>query len=96
MVLGTGIPLALFLIWNAVILGTPSSVVDASGAMQAISDPLLRLRSASGIVGVSLISVIKPEHEEEISLLEDNRAFRQVPKTAKNKSAKTSPCCEYD
>lgn len=52
-VLGTGIPLVLFLIWNAVILGTSSSLVDPSGAVQAISDPLLRLRSASGIVAVS-------------------------------------------
>jgi tyrosine-specific transport protein len=50
-VLGTGIPLVLFLIWNAVILGTSSSLEDASGAVQAIADPLLRLRSASGIVG---------------------------------------------
>lgn len=53
MVLGTAIPLVMFLIWDAVILGTQSSVVDASGAIQAISDPLMRLRSASGIVGVS-------------------------------------------
>lgn len=50
-VLGTGIPLVLFLIWNAVILGTSSSLVDSAGAVQSISDPLLRLRSASGIVG---------------------------------------------
>lgn len=66
-VLGTGIPLVLFLIWNAVILGTSSSLVDASGAVQATSDPLLRLRSASGIVGVSPYQIFaEPRHYKEI------------------------------
>lgn len=45
----------MFLIWDAVILGTTSTLVDASGVLQVVSDPLIGLRSASGIVGVSLI-----------------------------------------
>lgn len=45
----------MFLIWDAVILGTTSTLVDASGVLQVVSDPLISLRSASGIVGVSLI-----------------------------------------
>jgi hypothetical protein len=52
-VLGTGVPLVMFLVWNAVILGTNSSLIDSNGAIRAISDPLMRLPSASGIVGVS-------------------------------------------
>jgi tyrosine-specific transport protein len=53
-VLGTGVPLVMFLVWNAVILGTNSSLIDSNGAIQAISDPLMRLRSASGIVGPTI------------------------------------------
>ncbi|CAI9106067.1 OLC1v1005125C1 [Oldenlandia corymbosa var. corymbosa] len=44
-VLGTAIPLALFLVWNAVILGTIST---DSGT---IFDPLQLLRTTNGIVG---------------------------------------------
>jgi tyrosine-specific transport protein len=44
----------MFLVWNAVILGTNSSLIDSNGAIQAISDPLMRLRSASGIVGPTI------------------------------------------
>jgi hypothetical protein len=40
-VLGTGVPLVMFLVWNAVILGTNSSLIDSNGAIQAISDPLM-------------------------------------------------------
>ncbi|XP_028803900.1 uncharacterized protein LOC114758972 isoform X1 [Neltuma alba] len=43
-VLGTGIPLALFLVWNAVILGTV-------GNNEVGMDPLEQLRSTNGIVG---------------------------------------------
>ncbi|KAJ7294947.1 hypothetical protein O6H91_Y222500 [Diphasiastrum complanatum] len=46
-VLGTAIPLVMFLVWDAVILGSISSY-DASG--QIASDPLVQLRSANGIV----------------------------------------------
>ncbi len=58
MVLGTGVPLVMFLVWNAVILGTNSSLIDSNGAIQAISDPLMCLWSASGIVGVSSSSAL--------------------------------------
>ncbi|XP_054818544.1 uncharacterized protein LOC129318057 isoform X2 [Prosopis cineraria] len=43
-VLGTGIPLILFLVWNAVILGTV-------GNNEMGLDPLQQLRSTNGIVG---------------------------------------------
>ncbi|URE26798.1 Tryptophan/tyrosine permease family [Musa troglodytarum] len=46
-VLGTAIPLVLFLIWNAVILGTIPNL-DTTGAL---TDPLQQLRSENGIVG---------------------------------------------
>lgn len=47
-VLGTAIPLVMFLVWDAVILGTISHL-NASGVH--VVDPLLQLRSTSGIVG---------------------------------------------
>ncbi|KAJ7964920.1 tyrosine-specific transport protein [Quillaja saponaria] len=52
-VLGTGIPLVLFLVWNAVILGTISS-------LDMVSDPLQQLLSANGKVGpiVQLFSLL--------------------------------------
>ncbi|KAL3530121.1 hypothetical protein ACH5RR_009443 [Cinchona calisaya] len=47
-VLGTAIPLALFLVWNAVILGTiPTLEMGAD----KILDPLQQLRSTNGVVG---------------------------------------------
>lgn len=46
-ILGTGIPLGLFLIWNAVILGTVSDNVMGL-------DPIQQLRSTNGTIGVSL------------------------------------------
>ncbi len=65
-VLGTGVPLVMFLVWNAVILGTNSSLIDSNGAIQAISDPLMRLRSASGIVGVSSSCTLQIFTDEEV------------------------------
>ncbi|XP_071912109.1 uncharacterized protein [Coffea arabica] len=47
-VLGTAIPLALFLIWNAVILGTIPALEMGS---DKIFDPLQQLRSTNGVVG---------------------------------------------
>ncbi|XP_057479647.1 uncharacterized protein LOC130766932 [Actinidia eriantha] len=47
-VLGTAIPLALFLVWNAVILGSIASFVTGS---DKIADPLQLLRSTNGAVG---------------------------------------------
>lgn len=49
-VLGTAIPLALFLVWNAVILGSFTGSDIGSGQM---IDPLEQLRSSNGVVGVS-------------------------------------------
>lgn len=49
-IVGTAVPLALFLIWDAVILGTIPNL-DMSG--NKITDPLELLRSNNGIVGVS-------------------------------------------
>ncbi|GJN10779.1 hypothetical protein PR202_ga28901 [Eleusine coracana subsp. coracana] len=46
-VAGTAIPLALFLIWDAVILGTLPGLVGSG----TTSDPLELLRSSNGIVG---------------------------------------------
>ncbi|CAK9261203.1 unnamed protein product [Sphagnum jensenii] len=57
-VLGTGVSLVMFLVWNAVMLGTNSSLIDSNGAIQAISDPLMCLWSASGIVAVSSSSAL--------------------------------------
>lgn len=48
-VLGTAIPLLLFLVWNAVILGTITSLEIGSDKM---IDPLEQLRSSNGAVGV--------------------------------------------
>ncbi|KAL2535968.1 Tryptophan/tyrosine permease [Forsythia ovata] len=47
-VIGTAIPLALFLVWNAVILGT---VIAPDMAPGTILDPIQQLRSTNGIVG---------------------------------------------
>ncbi|CAN6226452.1 unnamed protein product [Urochloa humidicola] len=46
-VAGTAIPLALFLIWDGVILGTLPVIAGSSN----VSDPLELLRSSNGIVG---------------------------------------------
>ncbi|KAI4967656.1 tyrosine-specific transport protein-like isoform X1 [Hordeum vulgare subsp. vulgare] len=46
-VLGTAIPLALFLIWDAVILGTIPGFAESG----AVTDPLQQLRSSNGTVG---------------------------------------------
>ena len=46
-VLGTAIPLALFLIWDAVILGTIPGFAESG----TITDPLQQLRSSNGTVG---------------------------------------------
>uniref|UniRef100_A0A5B7AQY3 Tyrosine-specific transport protein n=1 Tax=Davidia involucrata TaxID=16924 RepID=A0A5B7AQY3_DAVIN len=47
-VLGTGIPLVLFLVWNAVILG---SITGFETGFDKIADPLQQLRSTNGVVG---------------------------------------------
>ncbi|KQK14799.1 uncharacterized protein LOC100846275 isoform X2 [Brachypodium distachyon] len=46
-VLGTAIPLVLFLVWDAVILGTIPGLAGSG----TIADPLEQLRSSNGIVG---------------------------------------------
>ncbi|XP_020182624.3 uncharacterized protein [Aegilops tauschii subsp. strangulata] len=46
-VLGTAIPLALFLVWDAVILGTIPGFAESG----TITDPLQQLRSSNGTVG---------------------------------------------
>lgn len=50
-VLGTSIPLVLFLVWNAVILGTITTVEMSS---DKIMDPLQQLQSTNEVVGVGL------------------------------------------
>ncbi|XP_047317785.1 tyrosine-specific transport system-like [Impatiens glandulifera] len=47
-VLGTAIPLALFLVWNAVILG---SIPSFGADFNRITDPLQQLRNSNGVVG---------------------------------------------
>ncbi|KAK6936923.1 Amino acid/polyamine transporter 2 [Dillenia turbinata] len=47
-VLGTAIPLGLFLVWNAVILGT---IPNLEAGLDKTVDPLQELRSANGSVG---------------------------------------------
>ncbi|KAG8388904.1 hypothetical protein BUALT_Bualt02G0173800 [Buddleja alternifolia] len=47
-ILGTAIPLALFLVWNGVILGT---ITTPEMGSNTIVDPLQQLRSTNGIVG---------------------------------------------
>ncbi|KAK9122603.1 hypothetical protein Sjap_012205 [Stephania japonica] len=47
-VLGTAVPLVLFLVWDAVILGSISNLETVSGT---IVDPLQQLQSANGAVG---------------------------------------------
>lgn len=49
-VLGTAIPLVLFLVWNAVILGT---ITIPEMGSNMIVDPLQQLRSTNGVIGVS-------------------------------------------
>ncbi|GAB2230781.1 hypothetical protein Droror1_Dr00015073 [Drosera rotundifolia] len=46
-VLGTAIPLFLFLVWNAVILGT----INLDDGGEKIVDPLQRLRPSNGVLG---------------------------------------------
>ncbi|KAF5447629.1 hypothetical protein F2P56_033168 [Juglans regia] len=47
-VLGTAIPLVLFLVWNAVVLGSIPNLEMGSGK---IMDPLQQLQSTTGVVG---------------------------------------------
>ncbi|XP_007015321.2 PREDICTED: tyrosine-specific transport protein [Theobroma cacao] len=47
-VLGTAIPLGLFLVWNAVILG---SITNLEMGTDKMIDPLQQLRSSNGVVG---------------------------------------------
>ncbi|KVH87570.1 Tryptophan/tyrosine permease [Cynara cardunculus var. scolymus] len=47
-VLGTAIPLGLFIIWNAVILGT---ITAPEAGMDKITDPLQELLATNGVVG---------------------------------------------
>ncbi|XP_057515526.1 uncharacterized protein LOC130797061 [Amaranthus tricolor] len=47
-VVGTAIPLALFLVWNGVILGT---FPNLDSDVEKIVDPLQQLRSSNGVVG---------------------------------------------
>ncbi|KAK9673545.1 hypothetical protein RND81_12G174500 [Saponaria officinalis] len=47
-ILGTSIPLVLFLVWNGVILGT---ITNLDSDVGKIIDPLQQLRSSNGIVG---------------------------------------------
>ncbi|KAJ9537041.1 hypothetical protein OSB04_029774 [Centaurea solstitialis] len=47
-VLGTAIPLGLFLIWNAVILGT---ITSPETGMDKMADPLQELLATNGVVG---------------------------------------------
>lgn len=49
-VLGTAIPLALFLVWDAVILG---SITNFERGSDKIADPLQQLQSINEVVGVS-------------------------------------------
>lgn len=53
---GTSVPLGLFLVWNAVILGSISGLEMSTGQ---IVDPLQQLRSSNGAVGVSFLSSLK-------------------------------------
>jgi len=50
-VLGTAIPLVLFLVWNGVILGSITNL--EMGSSGKILDPLQQLQSSNGVVGVS-------------------------------------------
>ncbi|KAL6340696.1 hypothetical protein AAG906_014386 [Vitis piasezkii] len=47
-VLGTAIPLVLFLVWNAVILG---SITNIGTGADKIIDPIEQLRSSNGVIG---------------------------------------------
>lgn len=50
-VLGTSIPLALFLVWNAVIL---ASITNVDMSSNKIMDPLQQLQSTNEVVGVGV------------------------------------------
>jgi tyrosine-specific transport protein len=50
-VLGTAIPLVLFLVWNGVILGSITNL--EMGSSGKILDPIQQLQSSNGVVGVS-------------------------------------------
>lgn len=51
---GTAIPLGLFVVWNAVILGT---ITTADMDPAKLVDPLQQLRDSNEVVGVSLVAV---------------------------------------
>jgi hypothetical protein len=57
-VAGTAIPLALFLVWDGVILGTLPDLAGSS----TVSDPLELLRSSNGVVGVSIFQVVHTDY----------------------------------
>lgn len=49
-ILGSAIPLSIFLVWNGVILGT---ITNLGISPDQITDPLQQLQSSNGAVGVS-------------------------------------------
>eukprot|EP00271_Cylindrocystis_brebissonii_P022855 TRINITY_DN8972_c0_g1_i1.p1 TRINITY_DN8972_c0_g1~~TRINITY_DN8972_c0_g1_i1.p1 ORF type:complete len:250 (+),score=43.42 TRINITY_DN8972_c0_g1_i1:22-750(+) len=52
--LGTALPLVMFLAWDAAILGTPSPLQSPDNVVTEFIDPLLQLRSKSGVVAVTV------------------------------------------
>ncbi len=87
----------MFLVWNAVILGTNSSLIDSNGAIQAISDPLMRLRSASGIVGVSSSCTLQIFTDEEVMsnpFMSDSHKIYGPTQKAAEQSLKLDETCE--
>ncbi|CAL5356210.1 unnamed protein product [Camellia sinensis] len=62
-VLATAIPLALFVVWNAVILGSITSFEIGS---DKIIDPLQQLQSANRVVGLHLQSIVKNLHHRVV------------------------------
>ncbi|CAL5390343.1 unnamed protein product [Camellia sinensis] len=66
-VLATAIPFALFVVWNAVILGSITSFEISS---DKIIDPLQQLQSANRVVGVSpILHVERSYHVDEPSVV---------------------------
>lgn len=69
-VLGTAIPLGLFLVWNGVILGS----IPNSEMADKMIDPLQQLKSTNGVVGVSLFRQIAKSLN--VKLLDDIQVKR--------------------
>lgn len=100
-VFGTAIPLVLFLIWNAVILGT---ITNLETGMDKITDPLQQLQTSNETIGVGYgehfihfyASTFRLTSRFKFKLLNDKVGFSLIMNCAANSSGVLTSCnCNF-